>query len=132
MIVYVTTSAALKLVVQEDESAALAEEMQRRREHAEDLLVSSLLLHTELHCAANRRPELISRRAVADVLSTISLVTLEPGDLATAPLLAGRLLSADAIHLAAALRLDAQAMFVYDGELAATAEAAGITPLSPR
>ncbi len=59
MIVYVDTSAAMKLLVQEAESEALAEHLERCRRVAMDTLVASLLLHTELHCAWNRRPEVI-------------------------------------------------------------------------
>ena len=104
MIVYVDTSAAMKLLVEEKESAELADHLQHRIESG-DTLVASLLLHAELHCAANRRPEDIRHEAVSDVLSTIALVDIESGDLITAPLLPGRLRSADALHLAAAVRL---------------------------
>ena len=130
MIVYVDTSAAMKLLVEEKESATLADHLQRRAEGG-DTLVASLLLHTELHCAANRRPEHIEHESVSDVLSTIALVDIENGDLTTAPLLPGRLRSADAIHLATALRLNARAMVVYDSELRAASRAAGIEALSP-
>ena len=130
MIVYVDTSAAMKLLVEEKESAVLAGHLQQRIQDG-DTLVASLLLHTELHCAANRRPEHIEHEAVSDVLSAIALVDLENGDLTTAPLLPGRLRSADAIHLAAALRLNARAMVVYDGELQTAARAAGIDAFSP-
>jgi uncharacterized protein len=72
--------------------------------------VASLLLHTELHCAANWRPEFIAHESVSAVLSAIALIDLEGSDLIMAPLLPGRLRSADAIHLATALRLNARAM----------------------
>jgi predicted nucleic acid-binding protein len=121
----------MKLLVEEPESAALAEHLQQVRE-GDDTLVSSLLLHTELHCALNRRPEAIHPTAVADLLSTLALVDVESGDLTTAPLLPGRLRSADAIHLAAALRIDARAMVVYDEELRTAATLAGIIARSPR
>ncbi len=130
MIVYVDTSAAMKLLVEEKESAALADDLQRRTEDG-DTLVASLLLHTELHCAANRRPEHIEHEAVSDVLSAIALVDIENGDLTTAPLLPGRLRSADAIHLATALRLNARAIAVYDNELIAASRTAGIDVVSP-
>lgn len=130
MIIYVDTSAAMKLLVEEAESAALADFLETARQ-GPDTLVASLLLHAELHCAANRRPENIRHEAVADVLSAVALVDLESGDLTTAPLLPGRLRSADAIHLATALRVDARAMAVYDAELATAAKTAGLTVLSP-
>ena len=131
MIVYVDTSAAIKLLVEEPESAALASHLEAVR-HGQDTLVASLLLHTELHCAANRRQEHIDRDAVARVLSVIGLIDVESGDLTTAPLLPGRLRSADAIHLATALRVNARAMVAYDGELSSAAKTAGISVLSPR
>ena len=130
MIVYVDTSAAMKLLVEEKESAALASHLQRRSEDG-DTLVASLLLHTELHCAANRRPEHIEHESVSEVLSAIALIDIENGDLTTAPLLPGHLRSADAIHLATALRLNARAIVVYDTELRAASRTAGIETLSP-
>jgi uncharacterized protein len=130
VIVYVDTSAAMKLLVEETESVALADDLQRRAEGG-DTLVASLLLHTELHCAANRRPEHIAHETVAEVLSAIALVDVESGDLTTAPLLPGRLRSADAVHLAAALRLNARSMVVYDAELRGAARTAGIDAVSP-
>ena len=130
MILYVDTSAAMKLLVEEKESAALADDLQRRAEDG-DTLVASLLLHTELHCAANRRAEHIGHEAVSGVLSAIALVDIENGDLTTAPLLPGRLRSADAIHLATALRLNARTIVVYGTELRAASLAAGLDALSP-
>ena len=130
MIVYVDTSAAMKLLVEEKESAELAERLEGFRARG-DTLLASLLLHTELHCAANRRPECVAHDSVTAVLSTISLIDFESSDLIMAPLLPGRLRSAGAIHLATALRLNARAMVVYDHELMAAARTAGIDPLSP-
>jgi predicted nucleic acid-binding protein len=130
VIVYVDTSAAMKLLVEEKESAALADHLQERRQDG-DILVASLLLHAELHCAANRRPEHIAHEAVSAVLSAVALVDIENSDLTTAPLLPGRLRSADAIHLAAALRLNARTMVAYDTELRAASQTAGIDAVSP-
>ncbi|MGH9091191.1 MAG: type II toxin-antitoxin system VapC family toxin [Acidimicrobiales bacterium] len=131
MILYLDTSAAVKLLVDERGSAALADRLEAGRRSGDDVLVSSLLLHTELHCASNRRPEDLPRDAVAAVLSTVALVDVERGDLTTAPLLPGRLRSADAVHLATALRVGAQAMAVYDGQLRSAVEVAGIGILDP-
>jgi uncharacterized protein len=130
LIIYVDASAAMKLLVEEAESAALAEVLESARQQT-DTLVASLLLHTELHCAANRRMENVRHEDVAAVLSTIALVDLESADLMTAPLLPGRLRSADAIHLATALRVDARAMAVYDAGLSHAARAAGLRVLNP-
>lgn len=130
MIIYVDTSAAMKLLVEEAESGALATFLQRHRT-ASDTLVSSLLLHAELHCACNRRPEQVRAGAVADVLAALSLVDVERSDLTTGPLLPGRLRAADAVHLATALRVGAQTLVAYDAELCAAAAEAGIDVLSP-
>lgn len=130
MILYVDTSAAMKLLVEEKESAELADCLQQHA-HDGDTLVASYLLHTELHCAANRRPERIGHSEVSEVLSAIALVDVENGDLTTAPLLPGRLRSADAIHLSTALRLNARVMVVYDSELRAASRIAGIDAFSP-
>ena len=129
MIVYVDTSAVIKLVVDEPESNALAEELERFR-HS-DTLVASLLLHTELHCAAHRRLADVEPDTIGAVLSVLALVDVERSDLLTAPLLPGRLRSADAIHLATALRVGARGMVAYDSELSAAAAAAGIRVVSP-
>jgi len=98
---------------------------------ASDTLAASHLLRTELRCAANRRPEDIRPESVADVLSALALIDVESSDLTTAPLLPGRLRSADAIHLATALRVDARLMVAYDRELCAAANRAGISVVSP-
>jgi predicted nucleic acid-binding protein len=73
----------------------------------------------------------VGHEAVADVLSAIALIDIEAGDLTTAPLLPGCLRSADAMHLATALRVNATAMVAYDGELCAAARTTGIEALSP-
>lgn len=83
MIAYVDTSAAMKLIVDEAESDPLAAHVEALIA-AQETLVASMLLHTELRCAANRHPEYISPAAVAVVLSTIALVDVERGDLTTA------------------------------------------------
>jgi predicted nucleic acid-binding protein len=132
VIVYVDTSAAMNLLVAEAESEAVADYLEHVRSGASDTLVASLLLHTELHSAANRPTAPIRTDAVADVLSTLALIDVEAGDLLTAHLLPGRLRSADAIHLATALRVDAHAMVLYDSELGAAAKAAGISVVTPR
>ncbi len=121
----------MKLLVEEAESEALAAYLEEIRSSTSDTLVASLLLHTELYCAANRRTADIDTDEIADVLSTLALIDLESGDLVTAPLLPGRLRSADAIHLATALRVDAHSIVVYDDELGAAANAAGIRVVRP-
>ncbi len=129
MIRYLDTSAALKLVVEERESSVLAADLTRAAADG-DTLLASMLLYTELHCAAQRRDEMDSA-AVNAVLDGITLVDLERADLERAATSAWGLRSADAIHLAVALRLQADEVVGYDGELLRAAQRAGIPVSSP-
>ncbi|MDM4762241.1 PIN domain-containing protein [Galbitalea sp. SE-J8] len=114
------------LPFQESESAAalahLAQSADRR-------LVSSWLLHTELHCATGRRGGL-GAESLAAVLAAIDLADVIRGDLIAAgthaPLRAN-----DAIHLAVALRLGADEIVTYDAELADAAARAGLRVSAP-
>jgi hypothetical protein len=128
LIIYLDTSAVLKLVVEEDESVSLAEYLSAATVQGHHL-VASMLLYTELHCAARRRG--LPGGVVNTVLGAISLVDLVRSDLMYAAALPGRLRSADAIHLAAAIRLQSDLMVAYDAELLAAAADSGINVLSP-
>ncbi|MCA4134001.1 type II toxin-antitoxin system VapC family toxin [Arthrobacter sp. M4] len=128
MITYVDTSAVLKLVVDEPESASLAEHLSTASASGHRL-VASMLLYTELHCAARRRR--LSPVPVNQVLTAINLVDVARPDLMYAAALPGRLRSADAIHLATAIRLQSDVLVAYDIELLAAAVDAGLTVLSP-
>lgn len=128
MTAYLDTSAAMKLLVEEAESAALTTYLQSE---AASEVVASWLLHTELHCAANRHPDDIDLAAVAIVLDTITLVDLTRGDLRTAGALPGRLRSNDAVHLAVALRLGVDEMITYDSELDFAASVSGLAVARP-
>lgn len=130
MISYLDTSAAMKLLVEEPESGPLAAYLQSPIEGGRRL-VASWLLHTELHCAANRHPEAIDAASVGIVLDTVSLVDLTRGDMLTAGTLPGGLRSHDALHLAVALRAGADEMVCYDTELLAAAASAGLTSTAP-
>lgn len=132
MISYVDTSAAMKLLVDEAESDALAAYMQSPADGADErTLAASWLLHTELHCAANRHPADVDLDSVAVVLDTVSLIDLTRGDLLTAGTLPGQLRSNDAIHLVVALRIGADEMLTYDAELAHAAAVAGLPVAQP-
>ncbi len=125
--VYLDTSAAMKLVIDEAESDALVDEL---ASDGDRRLVSSWLLHTELHCAAGRHPRDVDLDAVRSVLDTVSLVDLTRGDLLAAGTHAP-LRSNDAIHLAVALRIGSDEIVTYDAELAARAQSAGLAVRSP-
>jgi uncharacterized protein len=124
---YLDTSAAMKLVLDEPQSEALTADLAGRDDRG---LVSSWLLHTEMHCAAGRHPEDIDLEAVGTMLDSVSLIDLTRGDLLAAGTHAP-LRSNDAIHLAVALRVGADEIVTYDRELAERAAAAGVPVLSP-
>jgi predicted nucleic acid-binding protein len=124
---YLDTSAAMKLVVDEPQSEALTAELAGRDDRR---LVSSWLLHTEMHCAVGRHPQDIDIQAVGTVLDSVSLIDLTRGDLLAAGTHAP-LRSNDAIHLAVALRVGADEIVTYDGELIERAAAAGLPVSSP-
>ncbi|GAA1253617.1 type II toxin-antitoxin system VapC family toxin [Arthrobacter pascens] len=128
MIIYLDTSAALKLVVEETESSAVAEYLTAAA-HRGDRLVASMLLYTELHCAGKRRG--LPAELITTVLGGINLVDVARSDLMYAAAMPGKLRSADAIHLATAIRLQTDVLVVYDLELVTAATAAGLRVLSP-
>lgn len=123
---YLDTSAALKLIIEEAESATLAETLASPSHR----LVSSWLLHTEMHCAAGRHPQDVDLESVRAVLDTVNLVDLTRGDMIAAGTHAP-LRSNDAIHLAVAIRLGADELITYDQELADAAVNAGLTVSAP-
>ncbi|MGP4032893.1 type II toxin-antitoxin system VapC family toxin [Pseudarthrobacter sp. 1C304] len=129
MIVYVDTSAALKLVLEEPESAAAAGYLSEAARRG-DLLVASMLLYTELHCAGHRRG--LPSALITTVLDGINLVDVARADLMYAAAVPGKLRSADAIHLATAVRLQTNVLVAYDVELVTAATDAGLRTQSPR
>ena len=122
---YLDTSAAMKLVIDEGESAALAKGLSSDRQ-----LVSSWLLHTEMHCAAGRHPDDVDLKTMQSVLNTVNLADITRGDMIVAGTLAP-LRSNDAMNLAVALRLGADEMVTYDTELADAARSAGLSVFAP-
>lgn len=121
---YLDASAAAKLVFVEEESAALVHAVQGQE------LCSSAILSIELHRAARRRNE--SSALVAEILEYISTVEIVPAQLRIASSFEAQHLGAlDAIHLATALLIDADALVTYDKPLADAASAAGLRVVSP-
>lgn len=128
MTVYLDTSAAAKLLVEEEQSDALA----RYLDGLDDLedLVSSALLEAELRRLAVRQE--LSQASVSEVLARVALV--EPGRslFYEAGLLPGpSLRSLDALHLATALRVDAEIVVAYDARLLDSARQLGLGVISP-
>ncbi len=121
MIVYIETSAAAKLLVEEEASARLAEHLDALPEAP----VSCLVLETELRRLAVRIE--LPQTAVTALLERFDLLETDRSLYREAGLLPGRnLRSLDTLHVAAALRLNADVMLSYDRRQIAAAEAVGL------
>jgi predicted nucleic acid-binding protein len=124
-VVYMDTSAAVKLISDEAESAAL-----RRYLDDAPLLVSSDLLETELRRIGVRFD--VDQVLITAVLDGVNLVPLGREQFREAGLYPQPgLRSLDALHLAGALGVDASAMLTYDVRLADAARAQGLTVIAP-
>jgi predicted nucleic acid-binding protein len=121
MVVYLDSSALVKLVVAEPESSALVEFLRGRSER-----VSSAVALAEVPRALRRAGFGASeRRRSREVMARIALVDVDRRILAAAAALdPPGLRTLDAIHLATALavREDLEALVTYDRRLAAGAE----------
>lgn len=124
---YVDTSAALKLLVEEAESRALAEAI----DTSGVALAACRLLETEMRRAAHRIPGL-HQDAVTAFLDGLDVYELPAPLFRQAGLIPGATLrSLDALHLAAAVALDVDAIATYDERLAEAAREAGMEAVSP-
>lgn len=125
-VVYVDTSALAALLKPEPES----ESLERWLDDASATLVSSDLLETELRRVAVR--DGLSQTDVTALLDGVALAALDRAVFRNAGFLPMELLrTLDALHLEAAIRLDADAMLTYVHRLALAAEAAGLTVIAP-
>ena len=128
MSVYLDTSAAVKLLVDETESDALAGYLDEIGDEQD--LASSALLETELRRLAVRLG--LDQSAVTDLLARVDLVDPPRSLFHEAGLLPGtHLRSLDALHLATALRVDANVLVAYDGRLLDAARSLGLGVHSP-
>ena len=127
--IYLDSSALVKLVVLEPESAALRHYLQ---EHSER--VSSALARVEL-CRALRRTgaSKATLQRADHVLARVALVALDDPLLrAAAALSPSGLRSLDALHVATALSLDGlDAVVTYDQRLDDAAAQAGLAVAAP-
>lgn len=125
---YVDTSAFMKVVLDEEHSDPLRELLTART----GALWSSRLLELEAHRVSRQLQ--LDPDEVREALMAVSLVTLRPSTLEAA-LTVGQdnLRSLDAIHLAAALELgdEMEAMVVYDRRLAISCGTEDLPVLSP-
>ncbi len=126
MIVYIDTSAAMKLIVDEAES----DELESYCGTAGVSIVSSDLLETELRRAATRVG--IPADDVTDVLDRIDLYELPRGAFAQAGRLPGaRLRTLDALHVVGALRIAADTVLTYDARMSEAASNLGLAVVAP-
>lgn len=129
MILYIETSAAVRLLVEESASSRLAARLEDAVAQ-DDAVLSSMLLETELRRLAVRVD--LAQTAVTQLLERFDLVETDRSLYREAGLLPGRhLRSLDALHLAAALRAGADVMVTYDQRQASAADAAGLHVLAP-
>lgn len=125
-VVYVDTSALAALLKPEPES----ESLERWLDDTSAALVSSDLLETELRRVAVR--DGLSQTDVTALLDGVALAALDRAVFRNAGFLPMEMLrTLDALHLEAAIRLDADAMLTHDQRLALAAEAAGLTVIAP-
>jgi len=126
--VYLDASAAAKLLVDESESEALAAYLDGIGDEQD--LVSSALLETELRRLAVRLD--LDQSAVTDLLARVDLVDPPRSLFHEAGLLPGtHLRSLDALHLATALRVEADTLVAYDARLLDAARSVGLGVHSP-
>lgn len=129
MILYVETSAAAKLIIDEPESSRLAAHLDRAVDQ-DDGLLSSMLLETELRRLAVRTG--VGQAVVTRLLERFDLLEIDRSLYREAGLLPGpNLRSLDAIHVAAALRANADAMVTYDLRQADAADSVGLSIQTP-
>ncbi len=129
MTTYLESSAAAKRLAVEPESAALAAHLDGLSADGRRV-VSSVLLETELRRTAVRIG--IDQEAVSQLLGGLDLMVPDRALFREAGLLPGRFLrSLDALHVAAAIRLDVNEFVSYDVRQAEAARSVGLTVVSP-
>lgn len=125
--IYVDTSALVKLVVLEAESDAVDRFLTDA-----DMVSSTLLIIEARRGTLRRAPAELPRLDL--VLSRVEMIEMSPAVVEAASRLPDPLLrSLDAIHLATALQIrsDVEAVLTYDERFAAAASAHGLTVLGP-
>lgn len=128
-IVYLDSSALLKLIFEEPETSALADFLEDWPTRTSSSVASVEVLRTAQLVADN-----IVTRHARDLLATVHLI--RPDDVlfaAATRLQPASLRALDSIHLASALALGSElaGMVVYDRRLAEAARHAGITVWAP-
>lgn len=131
MIVYVDTSASLKRVLREPESPAVTRVL-AEHDAAGDLLAASTLSWLEAWRTFRRAGLPRVDVLVEHAQSGIAEHQLDVTALGQARLVGPHSLRAlDAIHLASAIAVNADALLTYDSRLAQAAGSLGLTVLAP-
>ena len=127
MIVYLDASVAVSLIKDEAGSDAVRELLDGLVDDAH-LVLSGRLLETEMRRTARRMG--ISMAAVDSTMDALAIVEHEKSDFRRAGTFdSGNLGSLDALHLATALRVQADVMLTRDRSLATACEAEGLALL---
>ena len=129
-LVYLDSSALVKLVLPEPESRALLEYIATRPDRVTSAIATVEVVRAA--CRASDDPA-VEQRA-REVVAGVNLLTLHDELLdEAAKVFPRRLRALDALHLATALRLggDLEAMVAYDAALAEAARNAGIRVVAP-
>jgi len=127
VIVYLDASVAVSLIKDEPGSDAVRELLDGLIDDAH-LVLSGRLLETEMRRTARRLG--ISMAAVDSTLDALAIVEHEKSDFRRAGTFdSGNLGSLDALHLATALRVQADVMLTRDRSLTAACEAEGLALL---
>jgi predicted nucleic acid-binding protein len=126
---YVDTSAAAKLLIDEPESRGVATYLDKLA--ADNVsLVSSILLETELRRLAMRHN--LSQTLVSEILHRFDLIEPDRAIFVEAGLLPGtHLRTLDALHIATAVRVGANAIVGYDTRQLDGARELGISVVTP-
>jgi predicted nucleic acid-binding protein len=128
MIVYVETSAAAKLLKREPESAVVREFIAQLIDD-EHLVVSGRILETELRRVAVRQG--IDQNKASEVLELLDVLEPDRSQFRQSGTIGGeQVRSLDALHLAAAMRVGADAMITFDERLERACELVGLPVLS--
>lgn len=127
-LLYVDSSALVKLVIEEPESAALEDYLPR-----DALLATSRVALVEVSRAtALANPSDEVRRETARLLQACLLVAVTDRVLRNAAAITSReVRTLDAIHLSTALYVEAEELIAYDRRLLAAAEAQGVAVATP-
>ena len=128
MIVYLETSAAAKLLKREPESATVREFVAQLIDD-EHLVVTGRILETELRRVAVRQG--IDQAKATEVLDLLDVLEHDRAQFRQAGTVGGgHVRSLDALHLAAALRVGADAMITFDDRLERACELVGLPVLA--